>query len=234
MSTAPNNANKPPDYSETGKYSEAAYIQAMKRHENEIGNAQIGKRNAQRFACVMSFIAVMSLGLNFYQVSLPAYMPVIVQTDNYTGAVIGSPIMMENSRQPNDKEVQYFIWQVIQKTRQIPLDPVMYKTNWDNAYKFLTSGAASKLANYSSTEGQKDLLDQGFASVAELRSYSALPGQDNTYQVRWQETFFAPDGKVASKTMMTGFFVVEFAEITDPLINPFGIEIKDCNITKEA
>lgn len=95
MSTAVNNSNKPPNYSEKSKYSEEAYLSAMKRHENEIGNAMVGKRNAQRFACAMSFVAIMSLGLNFYQASLPAYMPVIVQTDNTTGAVIGSPIMME-------------------------------------------------------------------------------------------------------------------------------------------
>lgn len=232
MSNPINTSNKVPHHNDSGR-EENCYAEALCKYCNEKGDAIIAKKNAQRMALIFALIAFSSLGLNVYQASLSRYMPIIVQTDAKTGAVIGSPMTINNNKKPNEKEIQYFLWQVIQKTRTIPLDPIMFRKNWEDAYKFLTQGAVSKLTNYANTENQKKLLEDGFASVAELKSYSNLPGEDNTYQIRWQETFFDKNGKVVSKTMMTGFFVVEFAEITDPLINPFGLEIKDCNITKE-
>lgn len=232
MSNPINASNRVPHHGDSDQ-EENSYAFSLCKYCSEKGDAIIAKKNAQRMALLFAIIALTSLGGNVYQASLSRYMPIVVQTDAKTGAVIGSPMTIENNKKPNEKEIQYFLWQVIQKTRTIPLDPIMYRKNWEDSYKFLTQGSASKLTNYANTENQKKLLEDGFASVAELKSYSNLPGEDNTYQVRWQETFFDKNGKVVSKTMMTGFFVVEFAEITDPLINPFGLEIKDCNITKE-
>lgn len=125
------------------------------------------------------------------------------------------------------------MWQVICKTRTIPLDPVLYRKNWLDAYKFLAPAAANKMSNWAKEEGQMEMLNKGYASIPELKSYAPLPEQDNTYQIRWQETYYDANGKIASKVIMTGFFVVTFAEVTDILVNPYGLEIKEITLSKE-
>lgn len=224
------NKKTPPNYNGE-KYN--PYYEALEDYQEKHADLIIGKRNWQRATFCLALIAIASMGMNAVQVTQTKHIPVIVQTDANTGTVIGSPFVIDAARQPNEKEIQYFLWQVICKTRTIPLDPVIYRKNWLDAYKFLAPAAANKLSNWAKEEGQMELLDKKYASTLELKSYTPLPEQDNTYQVRWQETYYDANGKVASKVIMNGFFVLQFEEVTDILVNPFGMEIKELTLSKE-
>lgn len=209
------------------------YYEALQDYQEKHADLIIGKRNWQRTALCAAAALVISMGMNVIQLSQVKHIPVIVQTDANTGTVIGAPYLLDTAKGPNEKEIQYFLWQVICKTRTIPLDPVLYRKNWLDAYKFLAPAAANKMSNWAKEEGQMEMLNKGYASIPELKSYAPLPEQDNTYQIRWQETYYDANGKIASKVIMTGFFVVTFAEVTDILVNPYGLEIKEITLSKE-
>ena len=225
----------PPKYDGANKCEPSTpYVLALQKYSEARASDIIAKHNWQKISVLLGFISMMSIGMNTHQSQQVKNIPVIVRTDASTGAIIGSPQKVTEINEPNANEVKYFLWKVITSVRTIPLDPVVYRTNWDSAYKFLSPTAAKKMVNLANAEGQKKLLEEKYATTVELKTYSELPEQPNTYQVRWQETYYTPAGKVESVVMMSGLFVLAFEEVTDALVNPFGIEIKDFNYSREG
>ena len=130
--------------------------------------------------------------------------------------------------------MEYFIWQIIKKTRTLPKDMVLYESNWNEAYTFLTSETSTKMNDMAVREKQEQKLKDGKTTKLDLKSITPLAGQDNTFNVRWNEVTYDNNGRVLTEYEMEAFFSVEQTALDENTVysNPLGIRVKDFTISQ--
>jgi len=69
--------------------------------------------------------------------------PVVITLDKDTGVtnVLGKP--SEHPYTPQQAEISYFLGHLIRLLRTVPLDPVLVRLHWNEAYRFMRQSAAS-------------------------------------------------------------------------------------------
>ena len=84
---------------------------------------------------------------------LVGMMPYIVEVDTTTGMVrnVGT-VEASKHYEAGESVYKYFLSRFLKNTREIPLDPVVYKENITTSYGFLTKDAAKKLQTMLKTE----------------------------------------------------------------------------------
>lgn len=161
-------------------------------------------------------------------------MPYIVQVDARSGAVL-SVERVDARSQANETEIEYFLWNVTRKARTLPKDLVIYKQNWEEVYAYLDQSCANKMNNMAIAENYQSKISNNYTTMLKLKGFNKYSGQDNTYQVRWEETLYDATGKVISSYSMEAFYTIDFTAVTSENIhiNPLGIQIKDFSVSQE-
>ena len=164
------------------------------------------------------------------------YKTYVVRVDNATGRVETGGQLQATNYSPRDVEIQHFLVEYIMKIRGVPLDPVMFKQNWNVASHFMTDEAANKLTAI--TQKDNPAMKFGKETVQpQITSIQLYPGTTNTYEIRWIEQEFSMNGEMKNKsTKYTGLFLIGIVPPTkeqDILINPLGLFVKDLTITPE-
>ena len=226
--------NKPVDY-KTGKETpETPYSMANEVWDKLFGAATVRYKNWRMMAC-MSMVLNIALvcGIAFIG-SRSSIVPYIVQVDNQSGAVL-SVDRVDARSQANETEVEYFLWNVTRKARTLPKDLVIYKQNWDEVYAYLDQSCANKMNNMAIAEDYQTKISNNYTTMLKLKGFNKYSGQDNTYQIRWDETMYDAAGKVISNYSMEAFYTIDFVAVTNENIhlNPLGIQIKDFSISQE-
>lgn len=226
--------NKPVDY-KTGKETpETPYSMANEVWDKLFGAATVRYKNWRMMAC-MSMVLNIALvcGIAFIG-SRSSIVPYIVQVDNRSGAVL-SVERVDARSQANETEVEYFLWNVTRKARTLPKDLVIYKQNWDEVYSYLDQSCANKMNNMAIAEDYQTKISNNYTTMLKLKGFNKYSGQDNTYQIRWDETMYDATGKVISNYSMEAFYTIDFVAVTNENIhlNPLGIQIKDFSISQE-
>lgn len=226
--------NKPVDY-KTGKETpETPYSMANEVWDKLFGAATVRYKNWRMMAC-MSMVLNIALvcGIAFIG-SRSSIVPYIVQVDNRSGAVL-SVDRVDARSQANETEVEYFLWNVTRKARTLPKDLVIYKQNWDEVYAYLDQSCANKMNNMAIAEDYQTKISNNYTTMLKLKGFNKYSGQDNTYQIRWDETMYDATGKVISNYSMEAFYTIDFVAVTNENIhlNPLGIQIKDFSISQE-
>lgn len=189
--------------------------------------------NWRFFALSMVCANVVMMALVGYLAVRSTIVPYIVEVDSSTGSVISSSKILAKSEADN-KQMEYFIWQIIKKTRTLPKDMVLYESNWNEAYTFLTSETSTKMNDMAVREKQEKKLKDGKTTKLDLKSITPLSGQDNTFNVRWNEVTYDNNGRVLSEYEMEAFFSVEQTALDENTVysNPLGIKVKDFTISQ--
>lgn len=226
--------NKPVDY-KTGKETpETPYSMANEVWDKLFGAATVRYKNWRMMAC-MSMVLNIALvcGIAFIG-SRSSIVPYIVQVDNQSGAVL-SVDRVDARSQANETEIEYFLWNVTRKARTLPKDLVIYKQNWDEVYAYLDQSCANKMNNMAISEDYQTKISNNYTTMLKLKGFNKYSGQDNTYQIRWDETMYDATGKVISNYSMEAFYTIDFVAVTNENIhlNPLGIQIKDFSISQE-
>ncbi len=132
---------------------------------------------------------------------------------------------------PSSAEYQYFIGHFIELTMSLPLDPVIVKQNWLQAYQ-LVSGHAER--QFSDLANQL----QPFANIGKLTQTVQVENiqqiTPNSYSADWTQTSYDQQGKVAKTQSYSGVFTVSNSQPStqqEILINPLGIHINYFTIT---
>lgn len=162
-------------------------------------------------------------------------LPYIVEVDTSTGAVKNVGPLKENTYTPQEAEIKYFLNKFLINTREIPLDPVVYKEHWNSAFSFMTKDAASKMT----AEIKNEKLSDKFGhKTVQIQIISCLPMEgSNSYTIRWNEEEFAIGSGNKVITPMTGIFTITMIPAKDEQtmqINPLGIYISDFNWSRDA
>ena len=181
---------------------------------------------------IVSVTLAVGLVIQSYKSSV---IPYIVEVDSSTGRVKNAGPLTVSDYTPQDAEIKFFLSKFLNNVRGMPLDPVVYKNNWTEAYAFLTKSAAAKMT----TEIKNEKLAEKFGQkTVQIQIISCLPMEgSNSYQIRWNEEEFTINSGKKTVTPMTGIFTTSIIPPTEEAIlrvNPLGIYISDFNWTKDT
>lgn len=208
------------------------YQRAKEEWDNRIGNARVQAFNWRLCALAsLGLCIILAFGL-IYQSSKSMVTPYVVQVDG-DGLVKAIGPAKESNYVPQEKEIKYFLSQLVQKTRMIPLDPVVAKQNWVSAYAFMLPSAAAKMNEIVKAENPMAKVGQ---ETVQVDINVIVRMSKDTYQVRWKEDTFSKEGAPKASCKMTGLFTIAFSTPRtekELMVNPLGLYIKDFSWSKE-
>lgn len=191
--------------------------------------------NLRRTIILLCVVCVVLAGGLVAQSLKSSVVPYIVEVDTQNGRVRNAGILREEGYTPQEAETRYFLSQFLLHIREMPLDPVVYRTNLTNAYAFLTKDAAAKM----SAEFRNEKTAEKFGTkTVQVQIVSCLPMEgSSSWQIRWNEEEFAIGSGQKTVTPMSGIFMVtnippKEEQILD--VNPLGIYVSNFNWTKDA
>lgn len=204
------------------------YMLAKQEWDNRIGSARVQAANWRIAAVLVIILCLVLAGGLIYQSSLGTITPYVVEVgaDGAVQAVGPAKAMKYAAQEP---EIKYFLSQFVQKTRSLPLDPIVAKQNWISAYDFMHQQSAAHTKMTDIVKKEDPLAKVGQETV-QINIQSIVAVSDNTYQVRWAESLYGSDGKQKDTYRMTGNFTIEISPPKtekEIIANPLGMYIKD-------
>ena len=225
---------KPEKFTSYEPLSPAA--RAAKKWDEREGEIIVQNYNL-RFMLTVSMLVIMTLGIALVYKSLSSsIMPYIVEVDQVSGQVrnVGTVEAARNYK-PGEEVYKYFLSRFVKNTREIPLDPVVYKENLIEANGFLTRDAANKLQTMLRTE---KITDKFGIQTVQINISTVLPMEGgHSYQVRWTEETFTLGSGDKKVIPYSGIFTVQTIKSEDEKqreINPIGLYISDFSWSKDA
>lgn len=226
--------SKSDDYKSAKELPETPYSKAGEVWDRLFWAATVRFKTWRMIACLSMVLNVTLVCGISYIGSRSSIVPYIVQVDAKSGAVL-TVERVDARSQANETEIEYFLWNVTRKARTLPKDLVIYKQNWEEVYAYLDQSCANKMNNMAIAEDYQTKISNNYTTMLKLKGFNKYSGQDNTYQVRWDETLYDATGKVISNYSMEAFYTIDFTAVTNENIhvNPLGIQIKDFSVSQE-
>lgn len=204
------------------------YIRAKQGWDDRLGQTVVQTKNWR-----LAFFGVLSIAMGLtggiiYLSARSEVEPVVITLDKETGVtnVVGRPSM--SVYQPQQNEIRFTLKNFLRMVRTVPLDPVVIKQNWTEAYSYLRQSAANKLNEWA-RQPESPLQQIGRETVT-IQVESVLPITETSYEARWKESEYLKEGSLKSATTYTATFNIEVEPpATEDAIykNPLGIYIKD-------
>jgi type IV secretion system protein TrbF len=216
-----------PNYS--SERAETPYQRAKKEWDDRLGGVNAQSAN-WRFVAVLSLlVSFVLLILLIISLSMGKDRVFVAQVAK-TGRVVNVASLQTQYR-PTVAQEEYFIAHFIKLIRELPLDPVVAKRNWLNAYSFLTQSSSEKLNQYLRKDNPLKYLGKKTVTV---QIDSINPISDKSFQVEWTEVSIGSDGQAEGKQTISGVFTIVVHQPTSQqaiLKNPLGIYIVDFNFS---
>ena len=185
----------------------------------------------------LALIAILIVAMVFIAMTAN-FKTYVVRVDSTSGRIEAGQEVKATAYSPREAEIKYFLMDFIKNTRQIPLDPIMYRNNWATAQHYMTKEASAKMAILVQQENQAARVGTETVEIV-IRTVQQQPGSTNLYQMRWDETTFKQMGSgiqqnTARYVGLFSFAVIPPTDEKELSINPLGLMITDLNIAKEA
>ena len=158
------------------------------------------------------------------------------RVEKNTGAIVGTDVVTKNNMKVGEDEIKYFIQKFVLDVRTVPMDKKYYNEKIQEQSFYLTNASQEKLNNMVRNDGILTLISERRTSSAKIISVNKVTNTNNTYQVRWSEEIFGPNGEKNETRNYIGMFTVDYAVLNteeEYLKNPLGIIIKDFSISRE-
>ncbi|OGT06766.1 MAG: hypothetical protein A2103_05790 [Gammaproteobacteria bacterium GWF2_41_13] len=211
--------------------AETPYQKAKQVWDHRIGDSRIQAEN-WRFTAILSLIiSLVLLILLIISLSLEKDHVFIAEVSNEGRVVNVAPLTIRY--EPTLAQKEYFISQFVKLSRELPLDPVVAKQNWLNAYGFLSQRASEQLNTLFKVENPLASLGKKTITVVIA---DVNPVSNQTIQVDWIETATNNQGTIESKITYSGVFTLAIKQpVTQKeiLSNPLGIFITDFHFSKK-
>lgn len=204
------------------------YGAARAQWDDRLGGLVVNARHWRLGFFAVLFACLSLLGGLIYAMTRSLVEPVVITVDKTTGVtnVIGKASTQVYT--PQQAEIAYFLGHVIRLLRVVPLDPVIVRKHWNEAYHFLRQSAAMKL-NAWAQQADSPLSKVGQETVT-LQLQSVLPIGADAYEVRWTQSTYQTEGALLGTSSWSATFTIEFerpSQEEDIAINPLGIYVRD-------
>ncbi|MFA6409685.1 MAG: conjugal transfer protein TrbF [Gammaproteobacteria bacterium] len=208
------------------------YQRAKQEWDRRVGDVRV-QANNWRLIALVSLLAVFLLVIALVISISQNRTKIFVAEVSKEGRVM-NVLPLRTAYQPTLAEKEYFIANFLRLTHSLPLDPVVAKQNWLNAYQFLTERGAGLLNEYFRQNNPVNLIGKQTITV-EITDINPISA--NTFSLRWTENTVDNNGQSLGQKNVSGVFTIVIkapqtqAEI---LSNPLGIYITDFHISERV
>lgn len=206
------------------------YQRAAQIWDERIGTARVQARN-WRLTAIGSLTLSVGLAAGLvWQSAQSRVTPFVVEVDKLGEVQAVAPAIQ--SYQPTDAQIAWYLARFITNVRSLPIDPVLVRRNWLEAYDFATGRAGVFLNDHARTNDPFKAIGDRSVSVAIT---SVVRASDTSFQVKWTEQTYR-DGSLASTERWTAILatVIETPRTADVLRkNPLGLYVNGIAWSRE-
>lgn len=206
------------------------YQKAAQAWDERLGTSRVQARNwrAMAFGC-FGLSAIMAGGL-LWQSTRSTVVPYVVEVGQ-TGEVRAVGPAQE-AYHPTDAQIAFHLAHFIVDVRSVPIDPIIVRQNWLEAYDFTTDHGAAVLNDYARNDDPFAKIGKTTVAVDVVSVVRASP---NSFQIRWVERTYA-SGALISTDHWTAIatVILQPPQTADRLRkNPLGIYVDGLNWSRE-
>lgn len=206
------------------------YQKAAQAWDERLGSARVQAKNWR----LMAFGSLMlSIGLSaalVWQSTQSHITPYVVEVDKLGGVQAVAPAVQPY--RPTDAQIAYHLARFVTNIRSLPIDPVLVRRNWLEAYDYATDRAANVLNEHARQNDPFKAV--GERSIA-VDVTSVVRASDDSFQVKWTEQQYQ-NGSLARTDRYTAILTVVLQQPRDPDTlrkNPLGIYVHGLNWSRE-
>ena len=201
---------------------ETPYQSAQQLWDERIGSSRVQAKNWRLMAFGSLALAFVTAGGLLWYSARSTITPYVVEVGR-AGQVLGVGPAVETYH-PQTAEIAYFLSRFIEDVRSVPLDPIVLRQNWLEAYDYVTPRGAAMLNAYARANNPFAQVGQRTVTV-QVRSIVRVSG--SSFQAQWTEQTFA-NGALVSTERWTGILTIVIHTPHDVVSlskNPLGIYI---------
>ena len=183
---------------------------------------------AMAFGCLALALAV--IGGLIWQAVRTHIVPYIVEVDAQGEVKALGPVSEHYAI--SDGQIAHGLERFIRDVRSLPLDPIVLRDDWLEAYDFTTAHGALALNEYARVNDPFSHLGQ--SSVA-VEVTSLVRASKDSFQVRWIERKYS-NGSLAGTEQWTAIVTIEIRPPRDEAHlrkNPLGLYVDALNWSRE-
>lgn len=207
------------------------YQTAGQAWDERIGSARVQARNWRLVALgLLCLLFVMTAAL-IWQTQRSIITPYVVEVDHLGEVRAVGPASQDY--RPSDAHIAYLLERFMRNVRSIPLDPIVLRQSWLEAYDYVTERGAATLNEYARINNP--FVRVGKASVA-IDIRSIVRASDSSFQVRWTERNFT-NGAATGVEYWTAILSVRVQPPKDEQRlnkNPLGLYVDGLNWSRET
>lgn len=206
------------------------YQKAAQVWDTRMGDALAHARNWRLVAFGSLGLSLILSGGVIWQAGQSKIIPYIVELEA-EGAARAVRAATENYR-PSDAQIAFHIANFIERVRSLPIDPVVVRKNWLQAYDFATARAANTLNEHAR---DNDPFEKVGKQTIAVEVTSVVRASDTSFQIRWLERRYL-NGSLAATDRWTALATVaiDLPRDTETLRkNPLGIYVTSLNWSRD-
>jgi type IV secretory pathway TrbF-like protein len=206
------------------------YQAAQQLWDERIGSSRVQARNwrLMAFGC-LALSMLVACGL-IWQSSRSRITPYVVEVDHLGEVKAIGPAMQ--AYRPADAQIAHHLERFIRDVRSLPIDPIVLRDNWLEAYDYATERGAATLNEYA--RANDPFAHVGQNSVA-VEVTSVVRASDTSFQVRWIERSYAngAPSRVERWTAILSIVMRSPADEQRLRKNPLGVYVDGLNWSRE-
>ncbi len=203
--------------------AETPYQRAGQVWDDRIGSARVQASNWRLMAIGGLALSTAMAAALVWQSLQSRVVPYVVEVDKFGAAQSVAPVSPDF--QPTDHQTAWFLSRFVTNVRSRPLDPVLLRANWLQAYDFASGRGALFLNEYARRNPPFERIGERTVSV---QVSSVVRASDNSFQVQWTETAYER-GSLAGTSRWTAVLTValDTPDDADTLRrNPLGLYVE--------
>jgi type IV secretory pathway TrbF-like protein len=187
---------------------------------------------------IIEFVIIIFQAVINYQISSRyTNTPFIVMVDNKTKDILNVRVIEDDKIDKDiiqEKQIENKLSEIITMARSIPTDKAFYQKNLDRIQAYFTREAGDQLKESLKSNQVTEKLNNRESVTVEINSVIRLEKRKRKYQVMWTENYMKLAGDIIVKkyTAVIDVILVDVKGNEMLRDNPFGIMIKDINISE--
>jgi len=156
--------------------------------------------------------------------------PYVVEVDTQGSVRAVGPAM--EAYRPTDAQIDYHLSRFLRNVRSIPIDPIVLRDDWLEAYDYATDRGAATLNDYARIKDP--FANVGRLSVA-VEVTSVVRASADSFQLRWIERTYS-NGSLSSTERWTAILSIVLQPPKDVARirkNPLGIYVESLDWSRE-
>jgi type IV secretion system protein VirB5 len=206
------------------------YQAAQQLWDERIGSSRVQARNWRLMAFGCLGLSILVAGGLVWQSTRSHITPYVVEVDHLGEVKAVGPAIQ--AYRPADAQIAHHLERFIRDVRSLPIDPIVLRDNWLEAYDYATERGAATLNEYARANDPFSHVGQN--SVA-IEVTSVVRASENSFQVRWIERSYA-NGAPSTTERWTAILSIVIRQPADEQRlrkNPLGLYVDGLNWSRE-